>query len=127
MLRQARRLYWRHVRRHPYELCHACGRPVVKGTGPAWWSATDELWYEIRGDRNGIRCMACFAAEAWEKGIQIYWRPLVDARRDSTGAWRSSDDLFPKSPTVTVHVDAHATDVKRLAQNYVDRDLGRWR
>jgi hypothetical protein len=86
-VRGLRRFFWRRARRYAYELCHACGRPVARGTGPAWWSAPDDLWYEVRGSENGVRCMACFTAEALAKGVQVYWRPVVDARRDLSGRW----------------------------------------
>jgi hypothetical protein len=75
-----------------------------------WWSATDELWYEIQGTANGVRCLACFTNECWEKGVSLYWRPVVDARKTTDGRWVSMDELFSERTTSEI---ASLTNVHR--------------
>ena len=69
-MRRLRRFYWRHIRRHRYEICHECGRPVF-----IVWSADDALFAHIHGSPWGIRCVPCFDAEAIEQGIYLRWTP----------------------------------------------------
>jgi len=54
-----RALWWRHVRRYEYEVCHMCGRPVGRCTG-SWWRADDELWIDGGGPLWGVLCPPCF-------------------------------------------------------------------
>lgn len=77
--RAVRRFYWRHVRRHRYEICHSCGRPV-HGTCPNWWRADDALWLQVVGAPEGLRCIQCFTDEADAKGLLLYWEPKVEPR-----------------------------------------------
>ena len=86
-----RRFYWRHIRRHRYEICRTCGRPVG-----LVWHAREGLWnYVIAGQTHttyqmrhvyckwaeraegvgGIRCIPCFDREARERSITLKWEP----------------------------------------------------
>ena len=87
------RLYWRHIRRHPYELCNSCGCPVG-----LVWHASEGLWnYVVAGQERttytfrrglmnnawaersegvgGIRCIPCFDREAYDAGVRLKWEP----------------------------------------------------
>jgi len=58
------------------EHCQTCGRAYHM----VWW-AHDGLWAEMTGHADGgagLRCPACFDADARTKGIVIYWQ----ARRE---------------------------------------------
>lgn len=71
---EARRWWWwRFVRRHEYEICGACGRPVMRSSGPTWWEAPDALWRDVEGGDGGIRCMPCFAADVEAAGGRMHW------------------------------------------------------
>jgi Holliday junction resolvase RusA-like endonuclease len=73
---KARWLYWRHVRRYDYEVCHRCGRPVLPFTR-SWWHADDLLWARAGGVHYGILCPPCFTIEADAGGIQIRWEAVL--------------------------------------------------
>jgi hypothetical protein len=69
-------VYWRHVRRYDSEVCHECGRPVMRGIA-SWWHAPDELWQEVGGPKRGVLCPACFSEWARAKGRLIYYTATV--------------------------------------------------
>lgn len=58
------------------EICKDCGRPVARGIG-TWWTAPDGLWMEINGGYAGCLCPSCFVGRCEEKGMLIYWCPLL--------------------------------------------------
>jgi uncharacterized protein (DUF433 family) len=55
------------------EHCHSCGEAVAD-TCPTYWIADDDLWSEVEGGPNGIRCIRCFALDCQAAGIPIFWR-----------------------------------------------------
>ena len=59
------------------EFCRDCGRHQ-----PLLWTASDELWREITGrkDGGGVYCPECFDRRARALGITLRWLPLVDDR-----------------------------------------------
>lgn len=73
-LRARARALWHYcVKRHLYEICMICGRPVSRGTGPTWWSAPDDLWLKVNGGEDGVMCPACFTEKSFEVGEPIRW------------------------------------------------------
>jgi hypothetical protein len=88
-----RGLWWWLVRRYPSEIC-PCGRPVSRGIGGTYWSATNDLWAQVMGwpgwreqmgdwaylGPPGTRCPRCFTELARAKGISLFWEPKVDTR-----------------------------------------------
>jgi hypothetical protein len=73
------------VRRHRYEICMACGRPVGPHTG-SWWRASDELWQRVIGDPTAVVCPPCFTSSADAAGIAVRWEAIADERPSSTEA-----------------------------------------
>jgi hypothetical protein len=66
------------------EFCHDCG---VRQ--PLTWLASDELWKEVTGYREGegVYCPRCFQRRARQCGIFLRWVPMVEFRRRD-GAWK---------------------------------------
>ena len=74
---KVRWFYWRHVRRYDYEVCHRCGRPVMRSM--SWWHADDLLWVRAGGGHYGILCPPCFTVEAAASGIPVHWKATLEA------------------------------------------------
>lgn len=73
---EARRWWWRFVRRYPCELCTDCGRPVGRCTD-SWWRAPDELWLEVTGSDAGVLCPPCFTNRCRTRGIPLHYEAVV--------------------------------------------------
>ena len=55
------------------EYCEDCGikQALV-------WHADDKLWLAVTGKVNGVFCPECFDRRAWDKGIDLSWKPVVE-------------------------------------------------
>jgi hypothetical protein len=83
-LARLRAVWWYLIRGYRYEMCKACGRPVCEREGReplSWWHAPDALWMEVVGNEANILCKSCFSHACDERGISIYWQPVVEFRR----------------------------------------------
>lgn len=87
-----RRFWWRHVRRHHYEICGRCGRPASRGLGDTYWFADNPLWNEVEGGAAGIRCPRHFFEDARALGIDVAWR---------AGRVGEIEDLVPAASSVS--------------------------
>jgi hypothetical protein len=77
---KARWIYWRHIRLYDSEVCHECGRPVMRGIA-SWWHAPDELWLRVGGQERGILCPACFSERARNEGLLVYYEAVMHDKR----------------------------------------------
>jgi hypothetical protein len=59
-------LYWRHVRRYEFEVCHRCGHPVG-----LVWRTSDDLWRQVMGHSGGVLCVRCF-----DQAADVYWQAV---------------------------------------------------
>jgi hypothetical protein len=60
------RAFWHYIiRRHPWEICGDCGRPVTRSTGDTWWGPlTISGW---RSTATSAGCCACRALLAGQR------------------------------------------------------------
>lgn len=66
----ARALVW-FVVGHNSETCQRCGRRYLL------WFADYDLWNQVIGHYNGLRCLRCFDREAQRLGLCLEWNPKV--------------------------------------------------